>query len=148
MKFKDNIELVKAIFIDTITNKEYELFERIQGDGKASRCLFACPIIINNYEIIIRLDFEDNTLLNDPILDIDILNRNEEGKVIQQIKDSKWHHTSKDNETSLYSCIINEKNKGINLEFNLIFKSTKATKINSDSYIIQKGEKENSKFTI
>ncbi len=142
MKFKDNIELIKAIFIDIITNKEYELFERIQENGKASRCLFACPIIINNYEIIIRLDFEDNTLLNDPTLDIDILNRNEKGKVIQQIKDPKWHHTFKDNKTSLYSCIINEKNKGINLEFKLIFKSTKAAKINSDSYIIQKGEKE------
>jgi len=93
------------------------------------------PFIYKNYEINLRLDYQQGGYShnNEPILDADIRN-NDTGKVLS--KKAPWHHTKKsyDSELGMETYLFEFEG----LEIKLIIKRIMAKTFSSDAVLVKK----------
>lgn len=94
-----NPKLEKARLYDNVSDKEFhleEIMKKKNGDLNG-RCLHTKRIRLNdNYYIIIRMDFENKNIDVDPILDIDLYDKNTDEKIKKTKNRVYWHNNPKE----------------------------------------------------
>jgi len=120
--------LIDVTLIDVTTGEEEKLFVR-----KERRCHFKKPIYYKNYEINLRLDWEDCGYVSkkEPILDADIKDINT-GKMLS--KGAPWHHTRKEYDQKAGMETYNFRFQ--DLEIQLALKRTMGIKFTADAVLV------------